>query len=323
LKPGRQQRQLFDDMLAPVLVAALDAMGIPADFPQDMGEGAAALAATPAIHQRPPALGLVEQAFLDVARDVLRHQRRAELLGLEHRNLLVEGADAGAFLVVQDRHADRAGQAVFGKLGRRASVDDGVELGELCYRRHALGQFFGHRISGQQRFERVPDVIENLRLGRGGGMQAVGLVGVLIEGDRFEQEGQQADFFAFGEVAESRIEILRILRPVVRRQAHADQQHARSGCCLACDTMAARLSFIAATGRPRKPSLAPSARMTTVGLKWAIAAAKRARPPAVVSPLMLALARWRRNQAHFSRCPSRAGQLWLTAMPKPAERLSP
>jgi hypothetical protein len=53
--------------------------------------------------------------------------------------------------------------------------------------------------------------------------------------------------------------------------------------------MKPRLSCIAATGRPRRPSLAPSARITTAGLNWSSAAAKRARPPAVVSPLMLAL----------------------------------
>jgi hypothetical protein len=136
-----------------------------------------------------------------MARDVLRDQRRAELFRLEHRNLLVEGADPGAFLVIQHRHADRVGQVVFGKFGRCAGVDQGIEFGELCYRRHALGQFSDIGGSGKQRFERVPDMIQDLRLGRGGGMQAVGLEGVLIEGDGFEQEGQQ---WIFSRLARSR-----------------------------------------------------------------------------------------------------------------------
>ena len=68
-------------------------------------------------------------------------------------------------------------------------------------------------------------MIQDLRLGCCGRVQAVGLECALIKGDGFEQEGKQCDFFAFGEIAESRIEILRILRSVVRRQMHADQQY--------------------------------------------------------------------------------------------------
>ncbi len=56
-------------------------------------------------------------------------------------------------------------------------------------------------------------------------MQAVGLEGVAVQRDRFQQEGQQRDFFAFGDVAEGGMEVLGVLRPVIRRQAHADQQH--------------------------------------------------------------------------------------------------
>jgi hypothetical protein len=140
----RQQRQLFYDVTAPGLVAALQSLCIPADFAQDVAEGAAALAAAPAIHQRPPAARLVQQVRFDVARDVLRHQRGAELLRLEGRNLFVQGADAGALFVVQHRHADRARQAVLGELARGARIDDGIEIGELCYRRQSPGQNFRH-----------------------------------------------------------------------------------------------------------------------------------------------------------------------------------
>ena len=62
--------------------------------------------------------------------DVLRHQRRAELLRLEGRDLLVDRADARAFLVVENRAGDRARHMVLGELGGRARVDDGVEGAE-------------------------------------------------------------------------------------------------------------------------------------------------------------------------------------------------
>src|SRR5579863_1853236 len=53
--------------------------------------------------------------------------------------------------------------------------------------------------------------------------------------------------------------------------------------------MRCRLVRISASGRPRKPSFAPSSTMTSAGLLSASSFGKRARPPAVVSPLMLAL----------------------------------
>ena len=107
-----------------------------------MGKGAAALAAAPAIHQGPPAFGFVEQIDLDVSCYVFRDQRGADLLGFEHRYLLVKRADAGALLIVQHRHAQRIGQVIFGKFTRRAGIDDGIEFGELRDRRHALGKCF-------------------------------------------------------------------------------------------------------------------------------------------------------------------------------------
>ena len=65
-----------------------------------------------------------------MARDVLRHQRRAQFLRVERRDLLVERADPRALLVVEHRRRDRARHVVFGKFGRGAHVDDRVECGE-------------------------------------------------------------------------------------------------------------------------------------------------------------------------------------------------
>ena len=60
---------------------------------------------------------------------ISKDQRRADLARLEGRNLLVDRADAGAFLVVQDGKADRARHVIFGEFGRAAHVDDGIGIG--------------------------------------------------------------------------------------------------------------------------------------------------------------------------------------------------
>ena len=76
---------------------------------------------------------------------------------------------------------------------------------------------------------------------------------------------------------------------VVRRHAHADQQHARAGALRRRWMMAARLVFICATGSPRRPSLPPSSTITTAGWCLSSSGLSRARPPPLVSPEMLAL----------------------------------
>ena len=70
------------------------------------------------------------------------HQRGAELLRLEGRDLLVDRADAHALLVVEHRAGDRAGHVVLGEFGGRAHVDDLVKLGQLCYG-YDVGKFHG------------------------------------------------------------------------------------------------------------------------------------------------------------------------------------
>ncbi len=75
----RELRQLRHHGAAVSLVAALEPMRVPADLSQDVHHRLAALAAAPAVDQRPPRLRLVHEAGLDVLRDVARHQRRARL----------------------------------------------------------------------------------------------------------------------------------------------------------------------------------------------------------------------------------------------------
>ena len=108
-------------------VAPLELPDPPADAAEDLRHAAGALPAAPAVDQRAPFPGTVVELFLQVARDVARHQRRAGFPGRERGHLLVQGADAGAFGVVEHRGGDRAGHAVERVFRRRAHVDDGVE----------------------------------------------------------------------------------------------------------------------------------------------------------------------------------------------------
>src|SRR5471030_1190165 len=63
----------------------------------------------------------------DMTRDIGGDQRRPQLLCLERAGLLVQGAHAHAFLVIEHGQVDGARQMVFGKFGRAAYIDDGIE----------------------------------------------------------------------------------------------------------------------------------------------------------------------------------------------------
>src|SRR5262245_60353270 len=83
------------------LVSAFELYRTPADFLQHVRERAAALAATPAVHERRPFSRLVAAVGLEDSRDVARDQRRPEALGGEARDLRVHRADFRALCVVE------------------------------------------------------------------------------------------------------------------------------------------------------------------------------------------------------------------------------
>ena len=123
--------KLGDHPSAIGLVPALQRLSVPADLAQHVRHGAGALAAAPAVHQRPPVLALAPEQGFDVVRDVLRQQRGAELLGVELRDLLVQRADLRALVVVEHRRRDRARDMVGVEFRRRSAVDDAVEGGKI------------------------------------------------------------------------------------------------------------------------------------------------------------------------------------------------
>jgi hypothetical protein len=84
-----------------------------------------------------------------------------------------------------------------------------------------------------------------------------------------------------------------------------------------CDTltMVVRLACVMLRGKPRKASFAPSSMTTSPGLCLRSKLAKRERPPAVVSPLILALIMLAAMRCCAMRCDNNATQ--------PLPRLSP
>src|SRR5690606_34623526 len=84
---------------APVFpVTASEHRGAPADPGHHGGERAGAVAAAPAVDERPPFAWAVGEALFDQVGDIARNNCRSLKPGLEGRALLVDGADAGALL---------------------------------------------------------------------------------------------------------------------------------------------------------------------------------------------------------------------------------
>ncbi len=70
----------------------------------------------------------IGEAFAQVQREVGRDHRAADPARLERALLLVERADDAPLVVVEHRAVDRAGDVIERVLGRRARVDDDVEV---------------------------------------------------------------------------------------------------------------------------------------------------------------------------------------------------
>jgi hypothetical protein len=114
---------------APVcLVAAVELARLPADQVEPGRHRTRALAAAPAIDQRPPVARTVGEGGIEMPRDVARDHRRADPRRFVRRHLTVHRADDHALLVTEYGRVQRAGDVVLGELERRAHVDDLVEL---------------------------------------------------------------------------------------------------------------------------------------------------------------------------------------------------
>jgi len=126
--------QLGQHKTAPGLVAAAQALGRPTYLPQDVGESAASLTATPAVHQGGPAFGVLLKQILQMPRDIDGHQSGTHFSCFKGRDLLVQSADPCTFFVIQDRAVDCTWNVVVREFGGRTGVDDGVETTQSVQR---------------------------------------------------------------------------------------------------------------------------------------------------------------------------------------------
>ena len=104
-----------------------------------------------------------------------------------------------------------------------------------------------------------------------------------------KKNGTSGTLRAAATVGEQRVELARVGGPVVRRQPHAHEQHLGAVALPPPPPSRRDSSRVALRSPPRRPSLPPSSMTTMPGRCCASSVGSRARPPAVVSPLMLAL----------------------------------
>jgi hypothetical protein len=121
-KTRRQRLELTDDVPAIGAIAAVKLHRAPADLDQYMREGTAALSAAPAVDQRLPVTRFIGERAVQHCRDVSRDERRPEPASLEG-GADVQGADAGALLIVEHGQIHRAGKMIERELRGAAHVD--------------------------------------------------------------------------------------------------------------------------------------------------------------------------------------------------------
>lgn len=107
--------EVVADPCAPVFVAAAEDIGAPADGVEDGGHAAGALAAAPAVDEEAVAFGSVSEERAEVAGDVAGYGDGTAAACFEAALLAVDGADFGAFGVVEDREVDGVRQVVLGE----------------------------------------------------------------------------------------------------------------------------------------------------------------------------------------------------------------
>ena len=118
----RQPGKLRDDVAAVGAIPAVELYRAPANFIEDLRQRPAALAAPPAIDQRPPVSTAVAERGFQHCGDIARNQCRPAPAGREWRRG-VQRSDPRPLGVVEDRVIRRSRDVVLRELGRTAHVD--------------------------------------------------------------------------------------------------------------------------------------------------------------------------------------------------------
>ena len=122
--------EVLAEEAAPGFVAAVEDAGPPADGAEDDGHGAGAHATAPAVDQGSPIAVAVGKFVFQVTGDPFADESGTAATGGE-LVVFVDGADFGAFLVVEDGEVDGAGDVVFLELDWSADVDDFAKAGKI------------------------------------------------------------------------------------------------------------------------------------------------------------------------------------------------
>src|SRR5262245_30517388 len=128
LQRAGEALEICDHLAAVRAISAVKAPDVPADLRKDVRKCGAALASAPAIDERTPVPRTVEEARVQVARNVAAYDCRADLPRVERRKLFVDRADAGALFVIEHRTVRGAANVVRSELAFRAHIDDLVKL---------------------------------------------------------------------------------------------------------------------------------------------------------------------------------------------------
>ena len=121
----RQRLERLEDGASVGPISTVELARVPADALEHVDQGAAALAAAPAVHERAPRARLVRERLVEMACDVACDQCSADAAGVEGRAAM-QRTDLCALAVVQHRQVHRQRHVVFGEFARTAHVDDGV-----------------------------------------------------------------------------------------------------------------------------------------------------------------------------------------------------
>jgi hypothetical protein len=139
-KAVERRFEVLDEEMAPSLVAAVEHAGPPPDGAEDQGHRLRAQVASPTVEERGKGVGLLRESGVEVPVNVAGDQGRSEssrFVGIGS----VDETNSVAFLVVENRQIDRAGEMVLGEFGRRTHVDDVREIREEERRTDAFGKF--------------------------------------------------------------------------------------------------------------------------------------------------------------------------------------
>ena len=275
-------------------VAAVELHGAPADLVQHVRERARCAGRRASSRRAAPSRAACRaQCVSRMRRDVARDERGADASSPRTRDACACSVPTSrALVVVEHRAVDRAGHVIVGELRRAAHVDDGRGCAASASTpTRCAGATRRSLIAACQQRLRAPATRCRAVFGCAcrGRMDAVGLEQREVLAEAFEEERHERRPCAPSR--RRRTARRTRARTRVRSWAAASCRRSATFAPAACDAVDHRVEIVARRRElpPRSASLPPSSMTTIAGLCSVSSAGRRARPPAVVSPLIDAL----------------------------------